>query len=157
MTSRAARFAAVYAALTASHEVGDHWSQRDKEACAKGDPGPRGAKACAVHVATYTATQALALAATNRLFDLGLTWRRTAAALAVSAVTHYVADRQAGHWRDDHPRGVAWLAAATGHAGWLARDPGSPYLLDQAWRKGWIAVAAAVASVSAAGQDGGDT
>lgn len=142
----AARFAAVYAVLTASHEVGDHWSQIDKHAVAKGDPGSHGAKACASHVASYVATQALALAAVDRAFGLRLGWRRTTAALAVSAVTHYVADRQAGHWRDKHPRGVAKLAAVTGHAGWLERDPGSPYLLDQAWHKGWIAVAAAVAA-----------
>lgn len=157
MTSPAARFAAVYAALTASREVADHWVQVDSCATAKGDPGPAGAKACATHVATYTVTQALALAAANRTLGLGLTWRRATAALAVSAVTHYVADRQAGHWRDEHPRGVALLAAATGHAGWLARDPGSPYLLDQAWHKGWIVVAAGVAAarVSVAGQNGG--
>lgn len=141
-----ARFAAVYALLTASHEVGDHWTQRDREAVAKGLPGPAGAKACATHVATYTATQAAALLAADRMLGLGLTWRRTTAALAISAVTHYVADRQAGHWRDPHPRGVARLAAATGHRGWLERDPGSPYLLDQAWHKGWIAVAALVAA-----------
>jgi hypothetical protein len=151
MTSRAARFAAAYAILTASHEVADHWVQVDSCATAKGDPGPAGARACAIHVATYTATQALALAAANRGLGLRITWRRATAALAVSAVTHYVADRQAGHWRDDHPRGVAWLAAVTGHRGWLQRDPGSPYLMDQAWHKGWIAVAAAIA---AAGQGG---
>jgi hypothetical protein len=147
MTTPAARFAAVYAVLTASHEVADHWVQVDSCAVAKGLPGPAGAKACAIHVATYAATQAAALLAADRLLGLGLTWRRASAALAVSAVTHYVADRQAGHWRDDHPRGVARLAAVTGHAGWLKRDPGSPYLLDQAWHKGWIGVAAMVAAV----------
>jgi hypothetical protein len=144
--TRAARFSAVYAVLTASHEVGDHWSQIDAQATAKGEPGRAGAKACASHVASYTATQALALLAADRFLGLGVGWRRAAAALAVSAVTHYAADRQAGHWRDENPRGVARLAAVTGHAGWLERDPGSPYLLDQSWHKGWIAVAAAVAA-----------
>jgi hypothetical protein len=151
MISPAARFAAAYAALTASHEVADHWVQVDSCAVAKGTPGPTGAKACATHVATYTATQAVALLVADRLLGLGLTPRRTAAALAISAVTHYVADRQAGHWRDDHPRGVAWLAAVTGHRGWLERDPGSPYLMDQAWHKGWIAVAALAAAVPVPG------
>lgn len=152
MTTAAVRFAAAYAVLMASHEVADHWVQRDKEACAKGDPGPAGARACATHVATYAATQALALAAANRGLGLGITWRRATAALAVSAATHYVADRQAGHWRDAHPRGVPWLAAITGHAGWLARDPGSPYLMDQAWHKGWIAIAAALAASGRGGE-----
>jgi hypothetical protein len=142
----AARFAAAYAALTASHEVADHWVQIDTQATTKGKPGPEGAKACAKHVATYTATQALALAAADRLLGLRLDWRRAALGLAVSAVTHYVADRQGGHWRDPEPRGVVRLAAVTGHAGWLARDPGAGYLMDQAWHKGWIAVAALVAA-----------
>lgn len=146
MTIPAVRFAAAYAALTASHEVADHWVQIDAQAVAKGKPGPEGARACAAHVATYTATQALALAAADRLLGLRLDWRRAAAALAVSAVTHYVADRQGGHWRDEHPRGVVRLAAVTGHAGWLARDPGAGYLMDQAWHKGWLAVAAVVAA-----------
>jgi putative flippase GtrA len=144
MTSRAAQFAAVYAALTASHEVADHWVQRDKEAVAKGKPDAAGARACAVHVATYTATQAAALYAVQRATGMRLSWRRAALGLAVSTVTHYVADRQGGHWRDENPRGVVRLAAVTGHAGWLARDPNAGYLMDQAWHKGWIAVAAAV-------------
>jgi hypothetical protein len=142
----AVRFAAAYAVLTASHEVADHWVQVDSQATVKGDPGPAGAKACAKHVATYTATQALALLAADRLLGLGLSPRRAAAALAVSAVTHYVADRQGNHWRDEHPRGVVQLAAVTGHRGWLTRDPGAGYLLDQSWHKGWIAVAAMVAA-----------
>lgn len=146
MTSRAAQFAAVYGLLAAAHEVGDHWVQRDAEAGAKGQPGPAGARACAVHVATYTATQGLALVAGQQLLGLRLTPRRAAAALAVSAMTHYVADRQGGHWQDKHPRGVVRLAAATGHAGWLKRDPGAGYLLDQSWHKGWIGIAALIAT-----------
>jgi hypothetical protein len=142
----AARFAATYAALTASHEIADHWVQIDSQATAKGQPGPAGARACAAHVATYTATQAAALLAADRLLGMRLNWKRAALSLAVSAVTHYVADRQGGHWRDKHPRGVVRLAAATGHAGWLERDPGAGYLMDQAWHKGWIAVAATIAA-----------
>jgi len=142
----AARFAAVYAALTAAHEVADHWVQRDKEAVAKGQPDKAGARACAVHVTTYTATQAVALAVVQRATGLRLSWKRAALGLAVSAATHYVADRQGGHWRDEQPRGIVRLAAKTGHAGWLARDPNAGYLMDQAWHKGWILVAALVAA-----------
>lgn len=145
----AARFAAVYAVLTASHEVADHWVQIDAQATRKGTPGPEGARACAAHVATYAATQAAALWAANRALGLGITGRRAAVALAVSAATHYVADRQGGHWRDEHPRGVVRLAAATGHRGWLARDPGAGYLMDQSWHKGWLAVAAMLAAAGA--------
>lgn len=146
MIHPAARFAATYAILTASHEVADHWVQQDTQAVAKGAPGPAGARACAAHVCSYVATQGLALLAADRLLGLRLRPGRAAAALAVSAITHYVADRQGGHWRDEHPRGVARLAAATGHAGWLQRDPGAGYLMDQAWHKGWIAVAALTAA-----------
>lgn len=146
MTSPAARFAAVYAALTASHEIADHWVQIDAQATAKGLPGREGAVACAKHVATYTATQAAALLAANHTLGLRIGWRRAALALAVSAGTHYIADRQGGHWRDEQPKGLVRLAAATGHAGWLQRDPGAGYLLDQSWHKGWIGIAALVAA-----------
>lgn len=148
----AVQFAAAYAALTASHEVADHWVQLDSQAAAKGDRNRAGAVACAKHVATYTATQALALAAVQRATGARLSWKRGALALAVSAATHYVADRQGGHWRDPEPRGIVRLAAATGKSGWLQRDPHAGYLMDQAWHKGWIAVAALVA----AGGRGGD-
>jgi hypothetical protein len=142
----AARFAAAYAALTAAHEVADHWVQIDAQATIKGDRSRAGAVACAKHVATYTATQALALAAVSRATGAHLSCRRAAAALAVSAVTHYVADRQGGHWRDENPRGIVRLAAGTGHAGWLQRDPSAGYLMDQAWHKGWILISAVIAS-----------
>jgi hypothetical protein len=143
-TSRAATFAAVYATLTASHEVADHWVQIDVQAVNKGRTDRDGAIACLQHVLTYTATQAVALAAVQRVTGMRLSWKRAALGLAVSAVTHYVADRQGGHWRDDDPRGIVRLAANTGHAGWLKRDPNAGYLMDQSWHKGWIAVAAAV-------------
>lgn len=147
MTNRAAQFAAVYGVLTASHEVGDYWVQRDAEAVAKGGHGPAGRAACARHVASYTATQGLALAASDRGLGLGLGWRRIGAALAVSAVTHYVADRSGGRWREEGPStALVRFARRTGHTGWLERDPGAGPLLDQAWHRGWIAVAAAVAA-----------
>ncbi|MFD9072845.1 hypothetical protein [Streptomyces lasiicapitis] len=142
MTSPAARTAAVWAALSASHEVADFWVQIDAQATVKGEPGRDGAIACAKHVATYTATQALALVAADRLLGLRLDWRRASLGLAVSAATHYAADRQGGHWRDPEPRGVAKLAAATGHAAWLQRDPNAGPSMDQAWHKGWLAIAA---------------
>ncbi|MFF7553605.1 hypothetical protein ACFZA9_12045 [Streptomyces olivaceus] len=141
-----ARFAAIYAALTAAHEVADHWVQIDDQAVNKGQRTRNGAVACAEHVITYTATQAAALAAVQRVTGMRLSWKRAALGLAISAGTHYIADRQGGHWRDEKPRGIVRLAAATGHAGWLKRDPNAGYLMDQAWHKGWIFVAALVAA-----------
>lgn len=145
--SAAVRFAAAYAVLTAAHEVGDFWVQRDAEAAAKGGHGPEGRAACARHVSSYVATQAVALLAADRALHLGLNWRRAGLALAVSAGTHYIADRSAGRWREEGPStALVRLARRTGHAKWLARDPGAGPLLDQAWHRGWIAVAAAVAA-----------
>ncbi|MGW0612019.1 hypothetical protein [Streptomyces sp. NPDC002788] len=48
-TAAAARFAAVYALLTASHEVADYWVQQDRDAVAKGRHGHEGRAACARH------------------------------------------------------------------------------------------------------------
>jgi hypothetical protein len=147
-TTPASRFAAAYAALTAAHEVGDYLIQQDTDAARKGDPGRAGAAACLRHVSTYTATQAAALWATNRWLGLGLTWRRAAAGLAVSAVTHYAADRCAGHWTDttDDAPLLVRTAHKAGKSTWLTRDPAAGALIDQAWHKGWIVLAAAVAA-----------
>lgn len=147
MSTPAERFAASYAALTAAHEVGDYWAQRDSDAVAKGRHGHEGRAACARHVAMYTAVQGLALAAAIRGLGLRLNWRRAAAGLAVSAVTHYIADRSAGRWQEKDPSTlIVRLAHLKGSAQWLQRDPSAGPLLDQAWHKGWIAVAAAVAA-----------
>ncbi|WP_371592587.1 hypothetical protein [Streptomyces virginiae] len=145
-TDAAARFAAVYALLTAAHEAGDYWVQQDADAGAKGHAGHAGRAACLRHVASYTATQALALGAAGRYLGLRLDWRRAAAGLAVSAVTHYVADRCAGHWREDGDEAPALVRFAhrSGKTKWLKRDPGAGPLLDQAWHRAWIAAAAAV-------------
>ncbi|GAA2946301.1 MULTISPECIES: hypothetical protein [Streptomyces] len=149
----AIRFAAAYAALTAAHEVGDYIIQRDADAAVKGHRGPTGAAACLRHVTSYTATQALALYGADRALRLGLDWRRAAAGLALSAVTHYAADRCAGHWADtsDQAPLLVRAAHAAGKGTWLTRDPGAGPLIDQAWHKGWIAVAAAVAATGASG------
>lgn len=149
--SRAAQFAAAYAVLTAAHEAGDYLVQRDADAVKKGLPGPKGAAACARHVLTYTATQAAALWAADRHLGLSLDRRRVAAGLAVSAVTHYVADRCAEHWADtgsDAPLLVRAMQAA-GKKTWLTRAPEAGPLIDQAWHKAWVTVAAAVAAGSA--------
>ncbi|WP_405425581.1 hypothetical protein [Streptomyces erythrochromogenes] len=147
-TDAAARFAAVYALLTAAHEAGDYWVQQDADAGAKGRHGHEGRTACLRHVASYTATQALALGVAGHYLGLRITGRRAAAALAVSAVTHYVADRCAGHWRetDDDAPTLVRFAHRSGKTQWLQRDPGAGPLLDQAWHRSWIAAAAVVAA-----------
>lgn len=133
--------------MTAAHEVGDYVVQRDTDAKAKGAHGPRGAAACARHVSSYVATQAATLWAADRYLGLGLNPRRAAAGLAVSALTHYVVDRCAGHWAETGPDAplIVRAAHATGKSKWLTRDPLAGPLIDQAIHKGCIALAAAVA------------
>lgn len=140
-----AAVAGVYAALHAAHQVGDHWIQSGKDAAAKGNPGPAGRAACARHVTTYTATGLVALvalaAATGWQPDL---WR-LAAGLAVSAVTHYIADRRTP---------LEWLAEKAGKDQFVrmgrpvdgqAQCMGTgAYLLDQSWHTGWLYVTALI-------------
>jgi hypothetical protein len=151
--NRAAQFSAAYAALTAAHEVADHIVQVDGDAADKGKAGAKGRIACLRHVASYTATQAVALAAADRGLGLRLDWRWATAGLFVSAATHYAADRSGGRWAEDPEKQpttrMVRAARATGHRGWLARDPNAGYRIDQAWHKGWIAIAAGVVAAGA--------
>ncbi|MFD7922469.1 hypothetical protein ACFV3R_24995 [Streptomyces sp. NPDC059740] len=150
-TSRAARYAATYAILTAAHEVADHLVQVDRDATTKGHPGSEGRAACLRHVASYTLTQALALTAANRGLRLGLNTRWALAGLALSAATHYAADRSGGRWAENPKQQpttrLVRAAHAIGKGEWLTHDPQAGYRIDQAWHKGWIAIAAGVAAV----------
>lgn len=147
-TSTAAAYATAYAVLTAAHEGADYIVQRDSDARDKGKEGPEGRAACARHVASYTATQALALLAADRGLRLRLNWKRATAGLALSAATHYVADRCAGQWATGGPGAPILVRAAhaMGKGTWLERDPDAGPLLDQAWHKVCIGLAAAVAA-----------
>lgn len=92
--SHAAGFAAMFVALYAAHQVGDHWVQTDRQASRKGAPGWPGRWACTGHIATYTATAALALAPVVLWLGIHPAPWRAAAGLAFSAVTHWVIDRR---------------------------------------------------------------
>ncbi|MFI1994975.1 DUF3307 domain-containing protein [Actinoplanes sp. NPDC020271] len=89
-----ATFAAVFVALYVAHQVADHWIQTQHQADCKGRPGWPGRIACAAHVATYTLAALVALAAVALSTDLDVAPGKVAAGLAISAVTHYVADRR---------------------------------------------------------------
>jgi hypothetical protein len=88
------RLGGVYALLHASDRVADMWVQTDNQAQHKGDNGWNGQLACARHVATLTATQALTLWAGSRLVRERPNTRRMLLGLAFSAVSHYAADRR---------------------------------------------------------------
>jgi hypothetical protein len=144
-------FAPTFAALLVAHEVADHWLQTKHQACAKGRPGWAGRRACLGHIASYTAAQVVTLAAVSRASGCQLRPGRVAAALAVSAATHYFADRREPLRR---------LAEATGRGEFYqlgqprdGRDDNpslgtGAYALDQSWHIGWLGVAALVASWS---------
>jgi hypothetical protein len=92
--SAAAVFGAVFAAYFAGHQVADFWVQTSHQALCKGLPGREGRRACAAHVAVYTAVLAVFLAAAAGLLGLPASPGRAAAGLAAVAVTHYLADRR---------------------------------------------------------------
>lgn len=137
MTS-AAVSAVVFGAYLAGHHVGDYWVQTGAQALGKGRPGWPGRRACAAHVVTYTLALAacLALAAWRLALPVSPGW--AAAGLAVSAVTHYFADRR---------RPLEKLAGQLGKGefwrsgGGLAS--GAAYL-DQSWHWLWLFIAALV-------------
>lgn len=143
----AGTFAAVFVALYAAHQVADHWVQTGHQAGTKGQPGRSGRAACAGHVLTYTATAFVALFAASWFLDMPLPMSRVAAGLAVSAVTHYWADR-----RTTLARLAGWLGKSAFYrlgAPRPGRDDNpslgtGAYALDQSWHIGWLFVAALV-------------
>lgn len=148
-TSRAARFAAAFAALYAAHQVGDHIVQLDRDAQDKGKPGREGQAACARHVASYTATAAAALAATEAVTRAGIRPGRALAGLLLSAATHYVIDRR---------KPLRRFAEMSGHADFYQLGMPRPgrddkpclgtgaYALDQSAHVGCLFLAALIAS-----------
>lgn len=131
-------FAPIFVALYAAHQVADHWVQTQRQADAKGGKGWAARLACAAHVATYTATALVALVAMALVTGVALHPAAVAAGLAVSAVTHYFADRRSP---------LAWMATRLGKSEWWLTHGGGLYALDQSWHVGWLFVAALVAAI----------
>ncbi|MEU8718272.1 MULTISPECIES: hypothetical protein [unclassified Streptomyces] len=165
MTHRSALFAAVLGLGRAGSNIGDHLMQTDYCARVKGatddkpvhfaaspDDEPTvhgtadGIKACAWHCLTYTATQAVAVGAGARVLGIRLHPGAAAAALALSFLTHYAADRRV-------PGGLLeTLATKTGKGNfWRLADHGlnGAYCIDGAWHHGWETLAALVATTKA--------
>lgn len=95
MSGQEGLFAAAGLALYVGHHVGDYWIQTDEQARHKGDAGVVGRLMCAMHCWSYVMTQAACLALAWPLLDLPkVSGWRLLAALAVSGVTHYLADRR---------------------------------------------------------------
>jgi hypothetical protein len=144
-------FAATFAALYAGHHIGDYWVQTDHQARHKGDAGARGRQACLLHVGTYVVTQAVCLALMSTATEWVTSFWAGLAALAVSATTHYAADRREHGLmfklarllpgKADFMRlGVPYMRTVTGTDGQIiGKVKGTPSLgtgtwaLDQAW------------------------
>ena len=135
-----AAFAAVWVALYVAHHIGDYWVQTPHQADAKGWPGQHGRVACAAHVASYTLTAAVALAVVWWRLGPPLTLPHVAAGLAVSAVSHYWADRRSTL------RGLVAVLDRTGQPGKLDYydHHGGAAPLDQSWHIGWLFITALV-------------
>jgi hypothetical protein len=129
-----ARFAALFAMLYVAHTIADYWIQTDWQATTKGAVGWVGRVACVAHVATYTMALTVVTMGVSYRLDMDLSPVQVAVALAVSAITHYLADRRTPLRR---------LAVACRHSGaWL--DGEGLALVDQAWHVGWLGVAALI-------------
>jgi hypothetical protein len=131
-------FGAVLGALIVGHHVGDYWVQTDCQAQRKGLPGAAGRWACARHVATYTLTLAICLVAAAWWLRLPLSPAWATAGLAVSAGSHYWADRRTT---------LRALADRLGRGDFWRRGDGlasGAAYLDQSWHWLWLGIAALV-------------
>lgn len=148
----AGAFAAYAVALYVAHHVGDYWVQTDTQARRKGEAGALGRLYCAQHVGTYLITQIVCLMVTCLVLGIAQHGWRLWCALAVSGVTHYIADRRrpleriagwipgkANFWRLGAPR-----------PGTMHDRPDNPTLgtgawaLDQSWHIFWGVFVAAL-------------
>lgn len=89
-----ALFAALHATFSDVHPFCDQVVQHTQDAIDKGQPGWTGRRACARHVATYTAGQLAAAAVVTRTLGYRVPLRGLLAGAAVNAVTHYIIDRR---------------------------------------------------------------
>lgn len=137
---RAVTVAVAFAALYPAHLVGDHWMQTEQQAGCKSLAGDGPARTalwnCAKHVLSYETTAVVFLAAAVWWLHLPVRPGWWAAGLAVSAVTHYVADLRTP---------LRWLCERSGRTVFYRlADHGmnGAYLLDQSWHIGWLFVSA---------------
>jgi len=167
--SVAASFAALFVALFVAHQVSDHWVQTSHQAGHKGLPGREGRLACLAHVASYTLCTTMTVLVVWLALDLPLTLGGVLLGQAISAVTHYWADRRAplrnlaerlrlgGFYGLGAPRPVRVLVVDEhGHVAHDADDTPvavpvdnpslgtGAYALDQSWHYAWLGVAALV-------------
>lgn len=89
-----AAFAAVFLFLYVAHGIADHYLQTGRQAADKSKSGWPGRKACAEHVEVYTLCASAFVVAAVYLFNLDVGLWGLLAGQAISAATHYWADRR---------------------------------------------------------------
>jgi hypothetical protein len=149
----AAALAAVFVALYAAHQVGDHWVQTCRQAARKVSRDRAGRVACAGHVLTLTATKAAFLAATMAVTELRLVLSWVVVGLAVDAVSHYWADRRFTLAALAGRLGLADLYALGAPRAGRDDNPSlgtGAYALDQSWHVGWLFVTALIVAAGVA-------
>lgn len=148
--TNAVTFAVVLATLLVAHNIADHWAQSDHQATNKGKPGWQGRLACAAHVWTYTLVTSIAVSLVGVLLGLQISMIGFIAGQAISAVSHYWADR-----RSTLGKLAAFLgkdrfyvlgAPRTGKDDNPSLGTGA-YALDQSFHWFWLFVAALLTAV----------
>lgn len=149
-TDTTATFAAAGFGLLTAHTVADHWAQTHHQAMTKGLHGRAGRIACATHVATYTAITASTVGLLWIVFSLPITPVGFVAGQAVSAVTHYWADRRftLAALCDRLGKGDFYRLGVprAGRDDNLTLGTGA-YALDQSWHWFWLGVAAFITAI----------
>lgn len=135
-------FAATGLALYAAHHVGDYWIQTDHQAAHKGEAGAHGRRACLLHVLSYLLTQSIFLSVMAWVLDLEGGNGAVLLAMAISGVTHYMADRR------EHGLMFKLARLIPGKARFLAYGGqhgfGGAWALDQSWHIFWGVFVAAL-------------
>lgn len=136
-----ALFAALFVALYAAHQLGDHvFGQADWMADRKADPGWDGWKALGAHLACYHLVQVIAVGAAVGVLGLPLSPAGAGAGLAVSVASHGLWDRRTPvRWLLVRTRSPRLAALASGGMNGL-------YLADQSLHIGCLFVAALLAA-----------
>lgn len=157
---QAITFLVVGYVMLITHEVADHWVQTSWQAGNNGLHGDKkwtGRLACAKHVASYTFCTAFAVGVMWHVFGLHMSWTGFALGQAVSAVTHYWADRRTTLQRLAETFGLGGFyrlgAPRVGQdKNGKSRDDNpslgtGAYALDQSWHKAWIMIAAVITAI----------
>lgn len=137
-----------YAALQAGHHAGDYLLQSDHQALTKGHSGRAGRRACAGHVASLTAAQALLLAGAAVVTEIGLDPVAAVLALAVNAASHFWIDRRSTL------RGLVLITEPITRKKGFYESGGSAHM-DQAAHGVWLLGAALIAAATPAGAAAG--